>query len=48
LISDGYEINGGVCSAPDARGFGLIIEERKFRRTDLRLSPVGGWGWEFA
>jgi L-alanine-DL-glutamate epimerase-like enolase superfamily enzyme len=37
LISDGYEINDGVCSVPDAPGFGLAIDETKFDRVSLNF-----------
>jgi len=40
LIADGYRINDGICSVPDAPGFGLTVDERKFSRVrvncDLR------------
>ena len=32
LICDGYQINDGVCSVPDAPGFGLAIDESRFDR----------------
>jgi L-alanine-DL-glutamate epimerase-like enolase superfamily enzyme len=42
LLYDGYEINEGVCSVPDAPGFGLAVDENKFDRVranfDLRAS----------
>lgn len=41
LISDGYTIKDGACSVPDAPGFGLALDERKFGRVrvnfDLRV-----------
>ena len=41
LIADGYKIDNGVCSVPDALGFGLAIDESRFERVkvnfDLRL-----------
>ena len=37
LIADGYEIDGGVCSVPDAPGFGLAIDESKFDRVTVNF-----------
>jgi len=37
LISDGYKIDNGVCSVPDAPGFGLGIDERKFGRVKVNF-----------
>jgi len=31
LIADGYEIKDGICSVPAAPGFGLALDEDKFR-----------------
>ena len=31
LISDGYRIKDGYCTVPDAPGFGLALDEEKFR-----------------
>jgi L-alanine-DL-glutamate epimerase-like enolase superfamily enzyme len=31
IIADGYKIHNGVCDVPDAPGFGLSIDEEKFR-----------------
>lgn len=31
LIADGYKIEDGTCSVPDAPGFGLKLDEEKFR-----------------
>jgi len=30
LIAEGYDIEDGACSVPDAPGFGLAINEAKF------------------
>jgi L-alanine-DL-glutamate epimerase-like enolase superfamily enzyme len=32
LIAEGYKIEGGVCSVPDAPGFGLAIDEKRFAK----------------
>ena len=32
LVADGYKIEDGACSVPDAPGFGLTIDEEKFHR----------------
>jgi D-galactarolactone cycloisomerase len=37
LIADGYKINDGICSVPDAPGFGLAIDERKFGRVRINF-----------
>jgi L-alanine-DL-glutamate epimerase-like enolase superfamily enzyme len=37
LIADGYEIKDGVCSVPDAPGFGLAIDERRFERVRVNF-----------
>lgn len=37
LISDGYEIADGVCSVPDAPGFGLTIDESRFERASVNF-----------
>ena len=31
ILAQGYEIKDGVCSVPPAPGFGLAIDEAKFR-----------------
>ena len=37
LIYDGYEIEDGFCSVPDAPGFGLAIDESKFSRVRVNF-----------
>lgn len=37
LIHDGYQIKDGVCSVPDAPGFGLSIDENKFGRVAVNF-----------
>jgi len=37
LIAEGYEIDGGVCSVPDAPGFGLAINEKRFERVTVNF-----------
>jgi len=37
LIADGYEIDDGVCSVPDAPGFGLAIDESRFDRVSVNF-----------
>ncbi len=37
LTYDGYQINDGLCSVPDAPGFGLAIHERKFGRMRVNV-----------
>jgi D-galactarolactone cycloisomerase len=37
LIYDGYQINDGLCSVPDAPGFGLAIDESKFGRVRVNF-----------
>ena len=37
LIAEGYQIDGGVCSVPDAPGFGLAIDERRFERVKVNF-----------
>jgi L-alanine-DL-glutamate epimerase-like enolase superfamily enzyme len=37
LIAEGYRIDGGVCSVPDAPGFGLGIDERRFERVKVNF-----------
>jgi L-alanine-DL-glutamate epimerase-like enolase superfamily enzyme len=37
LIAEGYEITDGACSVPDAPGFGLAIDESKFRHTTVNF-----------
>ncbi len=37
LIAEGYDIDGGVCSVPDAPGFGLAIDESKFHRVTVNF-----------
>jgi len=37
LIADGYEIDDGVCSVPDAPGFGLAIDESRFGRVSVNF-----------
>ena len=41
LISDGYKISEGVCSVPDAPGFGLAIDERRFDRVKVNFELKG-------
>ena len=31
IIADGYKIHDGICDVPAAPGFGLAIDEAKFR-----------------
>ena len=31
LVADGYQVADGTCSVPDAPGFGLALDERRFR-----------------
>ena len=38
LIYDGYEIKDGTCSVPDAPGFGLAIDERRFGRVRVNFN----------
>ncbi|HYW78413.1 MAG TPA: enolase C-terminal domain-like protein [Thermoguttaceae bacterium] len=37
LSYDGYKIEDGCCSVPDAPGFGLAIDERKFERVSVNF-----------
>jgi len=37
LIADGYRINDGICSVPDAPGFGLALDERRFDRVRINF-----------
>jgi D-galactarolactone cycloisomerase len=37
LVADGYKIENGTCSVPDAPGFGLRIDEEKFRDARIHL-----------
>ena len=37
LIAEGYQIDGGVCSVPEAPGFGLAIDESRFERVTVNL-----------
>jgi D-galactarolactone cycloisomerase len=37
LIAEGYKIDGGVCSVPDAPGFGLAIDESRFERVTVNF-----------
>ncbi len=37
LIMDGYEIADGHCSVPDSPGFGMAIDESKFRRVKVNF-----------
>ena len=37
LIADGYKIKDGACSVPDAPGFGLAVDERKFSRVSVNF-----------
>ena len=37
LIYDGYRIEDGCCSVPDAPGFGLAIDESKFDRVRVNF-----------
>jgi hypothetical protein len=37
LICDGYKMAAGTCSAPDAPGFGLAINEAAFRELKVQL-----------
>jgi len=37
LIVEGYEIDGGVCSVPEAPGFGLAIDESRFERVAVNF-----------
>jgi len=37
LIADGYQIADGVCSVPDAPGFGLTIDESRFERARVNF-----------
>ncbi len=37
LIAEGYTIDGGYCSVPDAPGFGLAIDESKFDRVTVNF-----------
>jgi L-alanine-DL-glutamate epimerase-like enolase superfamily enzyme len=35
LIAEGYKIEDGLCSVPDAPGFGLAIDEKRFANVRL-------------
>jgi L-alanine-DL-glutamate epimerase-like enolase superfamily enzyme len=37
LIYDGYKIKDGMCSVPDAPGFGLAFDEKKFDRVPVNF-----------
>jgi L-alanine-DL-glutamate epimerase-like enolase superfamily enzyme len=37
LIAEGYRIEGGVCSVPDAPGFGLDVDESRFERVKVNF-----------
>ncbi len=37
LIAEGYRIDSGACSVPDAPGFGLAIDERRFDRVSVNF-----------
>ena len=37
LVAEGYTIKDGVCSVPDAPGFGLAIDEDKFHQVKIQL-----------
>jgi L-alanine-DL-glutamate epimerase-like enolase superfamily enzyme len=37
LIAEGYHIDAGVCSVPDAPGFGLAIDESRFERVTVNF-----------
>ena len=37
LIAEGYKIAGGTCSVPDAPGFGLKVDEEKFRDAKINF-----------
>lgn len=37
LIAEGYQIDDGVCSAPEAPGFGLAIDESRFERVTVNF-----------
>ncbi len=37
LIAEGYKIEDGACSAPDAPGFGLTIDETKFDQVTINF-----------
>ena len=37
LIADGYKIEDGTCSVPDAPGFGLKVDEERFRKARINF-----------
>jgi L-alanine-DL-glutamate epimerase-like enolase superfamily enzyme len=37
LVADGYKIDDGVCTVPDAPGFGLAIHEKNFERVRVNF-----------
>ncbi len=37
LIAEGYKIGGGTCSVPDAPGFGLKVDQQKFRDAKINF-----------
>ncbi|MHC4400705.1 MAG: enolase C-terminal domain-like protein [Planctomycetota bacterium] len=37
LRAEGYQIDGGLCSVPDAPGFGLAIDESRFDRVTVNF-----------
>jgi L-alanine-DL-glutamate epimerase-like enolase superfamily enzyme len=37
LIAEGYEIENGSCSAPDAPGFGLALDEARFKNVRVNF-----------
>jgi L-alanine-DL-glutamate epimerase-like enolase superfamily enzyme len=37
LIADGYKIEDGTCSVPDAPGFGLKVDQKKFRNAKINF-----------
>ena len=41
LIAEGYKIDGGRCSIPDAPGFGLAVREEPFRRAKINFDLRG-------
>ena len=36
-VADGYKIKDGACSLPDAPGFGLAVNEEKFRQAKIHV-----------
>jgi L-alanine-DL-glutamate epimerase-like enolase superfamily enzyme len=37
LIADGYQIKDGLCTVPDRPGFGLALDERRFKRAKVNF-----------